>query len=393
LIDIFDLSLKLHSLVIFHNILKDKLMICLSELMNIADKTPLERVSAYSSFVSLLYRENGDLTDSLLSRVLDDENIYVHAQAENRITPELEECLQNELKIIQELSQLRSEDIKKVLGYGGYLPAWGNRSVDFAVSYKARMESLNHVGFGIFSRCHMFLVKEGRLMPVSMPDPVRFSELKGYERERGAVVQNTVSLLKGKPAANVLLYGDAGTGKSSTVKAIVNEYKNQGLRLIEFNKKQFNDIPVIMEQLCNNPLKFILFIDDLSFDQNNDDFKALKAILEGSASAKAPNIAVYATSNRRHLVKESFSDRNGDDIHVNETIQELTSLSERFGLSVHFYQPDKALYLKIVHSLAEQFDIRISEADLDLQAERYALSRGGRSPRVARQFIDSLRSL
>ena len=157
---------------------------------------------------------------------------------------------------------------------------------------------------------------------------------------------------------------------------------------MEINKQQFAEIPRLYTQLAANPLKFILFIDDLSFDQTSDDYKALKAILEGSASAKAPNIAVYATSNRRHLVRESFSDRSGDDIHVNETIQELTSLSERFGLQVAFIQPDRELYLRIVRSLARQLGVRLDDADLTLEAERYALMRGGRSPRVARQFID-----
>ena len=393
LTDLKDINFKLHSLVLFHNLLSDDLILKLSDLLDTADKSTLDQVSSYSAFAALLLRENGELTGSILSRALEDENIYVHAQTKQKVTPELEYCLISELKILEDLSQLKSQDVKNTLGYDGYLPDWKISPINFTAAYKARMDALNTIGFGIFSRHHMFMVKDGRMVPVSLPDPVRLSDLKSYTRERSAVVQNTVSLLKGQPAANVLLYGDAGTGKSSTVKAIVNEYKDQGLRLIEINKKQFGEIPGIAEQLCGNPLKFILFIDDLSFDQNNDDFKALKAILEGSASAKAPNIAVYATSNRRHLVKESFSDRNGDDIHVNETIQELTSLSERFGLSVHFYQPDMALYLQIVHGLAEQFGIYKNEAEIDLEAERYALTRGGRSPRVARQFIDSLRSL
>jgi predicted AAA+ superfamily ATPase len=393
LADLNNINLKLHSLVIFRNLLSDELLRELSGLLHAGDSSLLERVSRYSAFAAVLLRENGDLAESLLSRVLEDENIYVHAKTKGIVAPELEECLQSELGILQEISRLQSGDIQSAMGYDGYLPAWKCGCVDFAAAYNARMNDLSRTGFGIFARHHMFAVKNGRIIPVSLPDPVRLSELKGYARERGTVVQNSVSLLKGKPAANVLLYGDAGTGKSSTVKAIANEYKDLGLRLIEINKKQFGDIPGIMEQLCGNPLKFILFIDDLSFDQNNDEFKALKAILEGSASAKAPNIAIYATSNRRHLVKESFSDRNGDDIHVNETIQELTSLSERFGLSVHFFQPGKELYLQIVHGLAEQFGLPAIDAGLDLEAERYALARGGRSPRVARQFIDSLRSL
>ena len=199
-----------------------------------------------------------------------------------------------------------------------------------------------------------------------------------------------MALLRGRPAANALLYGDAGTGKSSTVKAIVNEYRDRGLRLIEIAKNQFRNIPALIEQLSGNPLKFILFIDDLSFAEQNDDFNALKAVLEGSVSHKAPNLAIYATSNRRHLIKESFSDRAGDDVHRNETIQELTSLSERFGLSVSFYGPDKKLYHQIVTGLKEQYGIGMEDAVLLQEADKYAFQRSGRSPRVARQFMEYL---
>ena len=205
------------------------------------------------------------------------------------------------------------------------------------------------------------------------------------------VVNNTLTLLSGKPAANVLLYGDAGTGKSSTVKAIINEYQTKGLRLIEISKRQVADIPVVIEKLRKNPLKFILFIDDLSFSQENDDLYELKAALEGSVSAKSANVAIYATSNRRHLIKETFSDRQGDDVHRNETMQEMWSLSDRFGLRVGFMAPNKDLYLKIVHELKDMYKVHISDEELDLLAEQYAI--GGRSPRVARQFIEHLKSI
>ncbi|MEI6100937.1 MAG: ATP-binding protein [Eubacteriales bacterium] len=387
--DLNRLHIKLQSLSVFHSLLNDPLFHALSNVLDTSDKSQAEQVSGYSALAALLFMENGDLAESMLQRVLEDENAYVLKKAHKQeISRELEVCLKNELAILEELSQIQSRDVRDCLGWDGPLPDWTNSPVQIDNAFGQRMETIATEGYGIFRKTHMFHVEDGRIVPVSLPDPISLTELKGYERERNSVIQNTLFLLKEKPAANVLLYGDAGTGKSSTVKAIANEYRHKGLRLIEINKKQFGEIPQLYKQLADNHLKFILFIDDLSFDQNNDDFKALKAILEGSASAKAPNIAVYATSNRRHLVKESFSDRNGDDIHVNETIQELTSLSERFGLQVHFYQPDRDLYLRIVRSLAKQLGQNADNTDLDLEAERYALMRGGRSPRVARQFID-----
>jgi predicted AAA+ superfamily ATPase len=238
----------------------------------------------------------------------------------------------------------------------------------------------------------MFCVTDRQIVPVKSPDTVRLSDLKGYEAERQAVIDNTVALLNGKPAANALLYGDAGTGKSSTVKAVVNEFAGRGLRLVEIRKNQLMQIPAVIESLHQNPLKFILFIDDLSFARSNEEIGALKAVLEGSAAAKSSNIVLYATSNRRHLIHETFSERGDDDIHRNETMQEQLSLSDRFGLSVNFFKPDKEKYLAIVNALAKQYGVS-EAADLDLNAERYALERGGRSPRADRQFIEYLMSL
>ena len=217
-------------------------------------------------------------------------------------------------------------------------------------------------------------------------------ELPGYEAKRAKVIANTKALLAGLPANNVLLYGDAGTGKSSTVKAIANEYAADGLRLVEVKKNQLYQIPAVMESLADNPLKFILFIDDLSFSYNDDDFAALKAILEGSVGGRSHNTAVYATSNRRHLVKERMSDREGDDLHASDTRQELMSLSARFGLTVTFQRPDKARYEAILLELAKQYGVQMPADQLYIKGEAFALRAGGRSPRVAKQFIELCKS-
>ena len=190
----------------------------------------------------------------------------------------------------------------------------------------------------------------------------------------------------------MLLYGDAGTGKSSTVKAIANAFAGDGLRLIEVKKNQLYEIPDLMDSLAQNPLKFILFIDDLSFTANDDNFAALKAILEGSVCGRAKNIAVYATSNRRHLIKETLMDRSGDDIHEADTRQELMSLSARFGLTVTFLRPERERFAAIVTELARQYDVELPEEELLTKAEAFAIRSGGRSPRVAKQFVELCRA-
>ena len=202
--------------------------------------------------------------------------------------------------------------------------------------------------------------------------------------------ENTLALLEGGPSANTLLCGDAGTGKSSTVKAVANAFFDEGVRLIELRKDQLSLLPYVMGKISGNPLKFIIFIDDLAFNRSDDNFSMLKAALEGSASAKADNAVIYATSNRRHIIKESFADRDGDDVHINDTLQETLSLSERFGLVVLFQKPNKQLYLEIVRELAQKYGIALPVQELEIKAEAFALRKGNRSARCAEQFIDSL---
>ena len=235
------------------------------------------------------------------------------------------------------------------------------------------------------------LTDEREIEPIVSADKTEMSQFIGYQAERAKVVENTRAFLEGRPAANVLLCGDAGTGKSSTVKAIANEFFTEGLRLIELRKDQLRFLPSVMAKINGNPLKFIIFIDDLSFNKNNDDFSMLKAALEGSASATADNAVIYATSNRRHIIKESFVDRDGDDVHRNDSMQETLSLSERFGLTVLFSKPDKKLYLTIVKELAQRYGLTIEEKELEIRAEEFALRKGSRSARCAEQFINSLR--
>ena len=231
-----------------------------------------------------------------------------------------------------------------------------------------------------------------QIEPITNIAHVHLDDLVGYEIAKAKLIENTEAFVKGKKANNCLLYGDAGTGKSATVKAVANAFHSEGLRLIELKKNQLHHIPTLMDSLSRNPLKFILFIDDLSFSRDDDNFSALKAVLEGSVSAKTRNLAIYATSNRRHLVKECFSDRQGDEIHASDTLQELVSLSDRFGLTVTFTRPAKQEYLRIAAALALQQGLKLPAVELSARADQFALHRGGYSPRTAKQFVESLLS-
>lgn len=244
-------------------------------------------------------------------------------------------------------------------------------------------------GFGLFAEFGAFRW-DRVLIGIRHPDPIRLSNLKSYEYERGLVAANTRDFVEKRGGGNLLLYGDRGTGKSSTIKALANEYRDQGLRIVEVTKDSIPQFPEIMEKLREVPLRFILFLDDLSFSSDDASFSALKSVLEGGVVARPENCLIYATSNRRHLVKESFSERSVDvdDVHAGDTKQEKLSLYDRFDQTVNFFAPDQAQYLSIVRALALERALPISTEELDLGAVRWAIRAGGRSPRVAKQFVE-----
>jgi len=385
------LNIRLRSLAIFRSLLSDPVVSALCEFLDQTDT--VKAVSAYADFVAALYRtEKRTLAGYVESIVWHDENAYIRMIGRG-VAPwsELEADVGAELEILQAVADLTPETLRTGLDWTGYLPGFGVKQINLAESYRQWCENIGKFGYGIYAKYHMFYVNpENKIVPVRNPDQTRLASLVDYEREKKIIVDNTLALLEGKPAANILLTGDAGTGKSSTVKAVVNELHDRGLRILEVRKEQLHEIPAVLDELNSNPLKFILFIDDLSFQKDDDNFSALKAILEGSVSAKAQNVVIYATSNRRHLVKETFSDRDGDDIHRNDTMQEIISLSERFGIQITFQKPNKQTYLGIVRHLADERGVSYDPAQLEIEAERFALGRGGRSARAAKQFVDSL---
>ncbi|MBR1739434.1 MAG: ATP-binding protein [Ruminococcus sp.] len=390
--DLNRLILKLDSLVIFSGLRNEPVLGRLYSALRCINKKQTESaVLRYCDFVRELYENGGDLSGYVLKYVLEDENIYILKRSRREQAGTLlDECLASELDTLQQLSELTSAELTGRIEFDGFLPQYTNSETDISAEYADRVHMIHKLGYGIYAKHHVFVVNDGVLTPVEYPDPIRLSQLYDYESERQEVINNTLALLSGKPANNVLLYGDCGTGKSSSVKAIANEFAPEGLRLIELKKKQLHEIPSIVEAISVNPLKFVIFIDDLSFTEDDSDYAALKAILEGSVSSTASNLVIYATSNRRHLVRETFSARKGDEIHFRDTMQELLSLSDRFGLTVTFQKPDKKLYLDVTHKLAEQYGIKMDAEELDKKAEAFALARGGRSPRVAKQFIEYL---
>lgn len=388
-----DLSLKLHSLTVFRNLLDDDVIGNLLSFLDVADRENAElSIDFYAEFVKSLYESGFDSLSSYIAELTSsDENVYIRYKTAAKPLPEaIEESTEKELLILQEVCDLTSDKLRSLISYEGYLPSFKEEKLDLADIYAHRMENIHKYGYGMYAKYRMFYLSEGKIVPVVNPDRTNLSELIDYKREQKIILDNTNALLSGKPASNILLTGDAGTGKSSTIKAIVNELYSKGLRILEVRKEQLREIPKILDELTDNPLKFIIFIDDLSFQKDDDNFSALKAILEGSVSAKGQNVVIYATSNRRHLVKESFGDREGDDIHRNDTMQEIISLSERFGIQVTFSRPDKKTYLDIVHHLADAAGIEYDAEKIDLAAERFVLSRGSRSARAARQFIDNI---
>lgn len=387
------LKLNIDSLTVFSNLKNDPVISRFHNLLSaLCSKDQEKSIALYSDFAAKLYSSTVSLTDYIRTLVLQDDNFYVKNKAAGEeIPPEISDAAEHELTALQELASVSSKEIQDYLDYDGYLPSWTTRDADLRYDFMEKINNVSRLGYGIFAKYSFFRLEDSEIIPVAHPDCQRLDQLFEYKRERDLIIKNTEALVNGTGASNMLLYGDAGTGKSSTIKAVAAAYAPQGLRIIEVKKNQLSQIPRVMEELASNPLKFILFIDDLSFSGNDDNFSALKATLEGSISGCGENAVIYATSNRRHLVKESFGDRNGDELHLNDTMQETMSLAARFGLTITFQKPDKDSYLAIVKSLAEEYGIEMDENELFKKAEAHAIRKNGRSPRTAKQFIELLK--
>lgn len=253
-------------------------------------------------------------------------------------------------------------------------------------------------GVGMLGMNRAFRIRgsgaELEFCPINNADSVRLCDLVGYEQQKKELADNTYAFVSGKKANNVLLYGDSGTGKSTSVKAVLNEYFDAGLRMIEIYKHQFRDLSTVISHIKNRNYRFIIYIDDLSFEEHEIEYKFLKAVIEGGVESRPDNILIYATSNRRHLIKETWNDKNdmefSGEIHRSDTVEEKLSLANRFGVSINFSIPRREEYHAIVRELAEREHIRIEDSELIALANRWELRHGGISGRTAKQFVDYL---
>lgn len=258
-------------------------------------------------------------------------------------------------------------------------------------------EFYRQYGVGKFGLHKAFRVvhedESARIEPIRNISHVQLNDLIGYEIPKKKLTDNTDAFVEGRKANNCFLFGDAGTGKSTSIKAIANEYYDKGLRIIEIYKHQFHDLNDVIAQVKNRNYKFIIYMDDLSFEEFETEYKYLKALIEGGLEKRPNNVLIYATSNRRHLIRESYGDKEGrrEDMHASDTVQEKLSLVYRFGVTIFFCGPDKQQYQEIVKGLASRYGITMDEEQLLAEANKWELSHGGLSGRTAQQFIDYLR--
>lgn len=350
-------------------------------------------ITAYTNMTRRLLTENKTLAEHLCELLTYSESKlieeYIRKETQERLY-----AIEYDVSVIKDMARFSAHKVKDYLyqkfneSFIFSLPEYVTGSFDCNADYFIKHICEN--GSGIYAKYKAFVYDGGELIPVENPDHIRLSELKKYEAQRKQIVDNTRAFIAGHPADNVLLYGDRGTGKSSTVKALLGEYST--LRIVQVDKKDVACLPSLYRTLSGNPLKFIIFIDDLSFGENDEGFGILKKVLEGSLCGRPSNILIYATTNRRHLIKETESSRMGDNVHSADEIDESMSLSDRFGLFVTFLAPNKETFLEIVRGIVLDRGIIIDADKLNRCAERFAIKRNGRSPRIARQFVDSLQS-
>lgn len=390
------IKLQAASVSLYKNVLNNTAVSALIDIISfIEDRDNNGFVKSWSRLFSYLCETNttANLTKVIYNAVIYDDNPFTRACQKNEIPKNIEMTAKNELKFFEDLSKLTTENLKYQYkayfseSFEFFLPTW-ETSEDFDFSIENIIQLTIENGYGIFSKYKVFYldIKNG-LIPVKNPDKTTLLNLKGYEYERGIVEENTKILANGHIANNVLLYGDRGTGKSATVKALIHKYAPLGVRLIQVHKNAISELQELFKILFETPLKFIIFIDDLSFSESDDNYAALKAVLEGSVFQQPKNIAIYATSNRRHFIKESFSNRTGDEINLADTLQENASLSDRFGVIVSFLNPTPSEFVFILTKMAEDRGIDCDDK-LIAGAKEWAVMKSSRTPRTAKQYLD-----
>lgn len=432
-LDLKQIKLSRDKISIYRNLINDKVINSFYELVSymIEKEMNLSKfINKYNDFYfELVISKSNNFKEYIIEKLIFDENIYSLNMKE-----EFKYIVRNDLNNLMNFSNIESGFLKSyaIDYFKGTethaeeikdLPEW---KIDMTVSnsrYYPKyildlmekfiksnnwgehtsnlLEFHKKYGTGELAKYKAFIWEEigeeKELRGIENPDPIKLKDLIGYEINRESIIENTIQFLKGYPANNMLLYGDRGTGKSSTVKALLNEYYTEGLRIIEIPKEYLSDFPEVIRNLKNKLQKFIIFIDDLTFEDGEVGYTALKAVLEGSVEARPKNVLIYATSNRRHLVKEYFHERKGlgsqdpnEEVHASDSIQEKLSLADRFGITVVFSSPTQDEYLEIIEGLIENRKIEIDNEELKRKALEWERRHNGRSARTARQFVDYL---
>lgn len=391
-----NLYAELCSLSVYRGLLKLEPMKALRKLLENLENG-VGDVDGYADVFYALAGEGYDsLADYLYSHIRYDESPFAEAAARGEISGVMEKAARHDIEVLKNLSNLRCGELKGQIvellptswkGTVERLPEW---NVGHSFSYEELVQFYSVNGSGWFARYKAFVWQEGELHPVPNPDFMMEEDMWGYQRQRNQVIENTRALMAGKSVNNVLLYGVSGTGKSATVKAMLGMPEFEGLRLIEVQKEELTDIPQLVRTLGHRPQKFIIFIDDLSFDKEDRTFSSLKSILEGGLEPRPANVAVYCTSNRRHLVRQNFSDRSGDEVDANETIQDKTSLAERFGLRVLFSELNKFQFIQMAEELAQAKGLKVDHETVKAEAVKWDIRHPSRSPRSANQFVASM---
>ncbi|MBR8829750.1 MAG: hypothetical protein N5P05_001298 [Chroococcopsis gigantea SAG 12.99] len=406
-LNFIDLDNDLGSLLIYQDILESEILQAFQILIRTANQDEKKAVKAYGKIFKGLAELNSSWQDFIIEEILIQENPFSMGVQNKRVNNSLLAAVEQDLEILQKLYNCTPEVIVNKLTnqykQGFNLIPWlqDNRKENFLHSSEKWSESIEDLiqhyrqkGTGIFARYNALKWQNSGLVGISYPDDIQLEEIVGYEEQKEILINNTERLLSGYQALNVLLYGSRGSGKSSLVKGLLRKYRERGLRLIEVAKEELQNLPQIVDRLRNRVQKFIIFVDDLSFEEDDEKFKNLKVVLEGSVTSKPDNVVIYATSNRRHLIREYFNDRpspsQGDEVHAWDTVQEKLSFSDRFGLTLTFEPANQDKYLEIVHHLASLEGISLEREDLEFRAKQWATRHNGRSGRTARQFIDFL---
>lgn len=423
-------NIMMNSLCIFTNIKEDSVIKKYKLLLKYLDKdkVSLEKaITIYNDFIYELLNsnDNTNLKKYIIDLIFLDSNPFTKMiDNSNQDNTHILNQVQYELGVLEYITNIQSSYIKETIISKGKAKDFQVDIVKSLIDFKYEKDSADQIkaidklkqriisnnnwenyldeiidfyncyGTGIFGEYRAFVWEHENdktyLRGIEAPDPVELKDLVGYEDQKETIINNTKNFLKGYPANNILLYGSRGTGKSSTVKAITNEYYTEGLRLIEVDKSKLVDFTKIIRILKNKNLKFIIFVDDLVFEEGEASYSALKTILEGGVENRSNNILIYATTNRKHLVKETFSERAGDEIHANDAIEEKLSLADRFGMTVSFYSPDQKEYLNIIDNIALSRGLEVDKEYLHKEALKWVRWYNARSPRTAMQFINWL---